>query len=71
MEEYSVIRKTERESDFFVSKAMRVTALALLLIVILNVVGIFEITPGAMYLAGGIGILLLLVPTLLVNILKL
>ena len=71
MEEYSVIRKTERESDFFVSKAMRVTALALLLIVILNVVGIFKITPGAMYLAGGIGILLLLVPTLLVNILKL
>lgn len=71
MEEYSVIRKTERESDFFVSKAMRVTALALLLIVILNVVGIFKIKPGAMYLAGGIGILLLLVPTLLVNILKL
>ena len=70
MEEYSVIRKTERESDFFVAKAMRITALALLLIVILNVVGIFIIKPGAMYLAGGIGILLLLTPTLLVNILK-
>jgi len=69
-EEFSVIRKTERESDYFVAKAMRFTALALAIIIGLNVAGIFTIKPAAMFVAGGVGILLLLTPTLLVNILK-
>lgn len=69
-EEFSVIRKTERESDFFVAKAMRVTAVAMALILVLNITGIFHIKPIPMFIACIVGILLLLTPTLLVNILK-
>lgn len=66
----SIIYQNEREANRFVAKAMRITAAALTLILVLNIVGIFIIDMPAMVTAYVSGVVLLLIPTVLVNILK-
>ena len=70
-ERNSVIVHNEEQANFFVAKALRVTAVMLTLILILNIIGIFIIDKPAMTAAYISGMVLLLIPTLLVNILKL
>jgi len=65
-----LLKKNEKEANLIVAKVMRVSFLIFTLVYILNVIGIFEVKPNVMtfaYISGGI---LLLVPTLLSNILK-
>ena len=66
----SIIASNEAQANIFVAKAMRITALVLTLIMILNIVGIFIIDMNAMVVAYISGMVLLLTPTLLVNVLK-
>ena len=68
--ENSIIASNEAQANIFVAKAMRITALVLTLIMILNIVGIFIIDMNAMVVAYISGMVLLLTPTLLVNVLK-
>lgn len=70
-ENNSVIRHNERVSNRVVAKTMRVSACAMVLVWVLNLVGIFIIDPTVVAIAAIVVILLLLVPTLLVNVLKL
>ncbi len=66
----NMLSKNEKEANFLVAKVMRVTFLIFSLIYILNVIGVFVVDDVVMtiaYIGGGI---LLLLPTLLVNILK-
>ena len=67
----SIITSNEEQANIFVAKAMRVTAVILTLILVLNIIGIFIIDKPAMNVAYISGMVLLLIPTLLVNILKL
>ena len=65
-----LLRKNEKEANIIVAKVMRISFVILTLIYILNVMGIFVVEQSVMtlaYIGGGI---LLLLPTLLVNILK-
>lgn len=67
----SLLRQNEKEANLIVAKVMRISFIIFTLIFILNVIGIFEVKPAVMtfaYIGGGI---LLLVPTLLSNFLKL
>lgn len=67
----SLLKKNEKEANLIVAKVMRVSFLIFTLVYILNLVGIFEVKPNVMtfaYISGGI---LLLVPTVLSNFLKL
>ena len=66
----SIIRKNELEANQFVARVMRVTAILMTLILILNIVGIFIVDMTAMIIAYVSSVILLLLPTLLVNILK-
>ena len=66
----SLLKQNEKEANLIVAKVMRVSFLIFTLVYILNVVGIFEVKPDVMtfaYISGGI---LLLVPTVLSNFLK-
>lgn len=66
----SLLMQNEKEANILVAKVMRITFLIFTLIYILNVIGIFIVDKTIMtiaYIGGG---LLLLLPTLLVNILK-
>lgn len=65
-----IIEQNEKEANIFVAKAMRITAALLTLIMILNIVGIFIIDMKAMIVGYIIGMIILLIPTVLVNILK-
>ena len=65
-----LISRNEKESNYFVAKAMRVTALLLTLILILNIVGIFVVKMNAMMTGYVVGMILLCIPTILVNLLK-
>lgn len=69
--ENSIIVSNELQANIFVAKVMRITAAVLTLILILNIVGIFIIEQAAMTGAYISGMVLLLLPTLLVNVLKL
>lgn len=66
----SVLRENEKEASKLVSKVMRVTFVILTLIYIMNIAGIFVIDHTVMTIAYVSGGILLLLPTLLVNILK-
>lgn len=66
-----VLQKNEQEANKFVAKVMRVTAAILMLILVLNTVGVFTIKQGVMVTACICGVILLLIPTVLVNALKL
>jgi len=67
----SMLKKNEKEANIVVAKVMRVTFVVFTLIYILNVIGIFIVPKNIMAVAYIGGSLLLLLPTLLVNILKL
>lgn len=69
-EENSVIRQNERISNKVVAKTMRISAIAMVLILILNFVGIFTIDKTVMIIASVLVIALLLLPTLLVDVFK-
>ncbi|MDD5934885.1 MAG: methyl-accepting chemotaxis protein [Clostridiales bacterium] len=67
----SIISKNEREANHFVAKVMRISAAFMVVILILNIVGIFSVDQVPMIVGCTLVIILLLVPTLLVDILKL
>lgn len=68
--ELEFFKKNEQEANIFVAKIMRITSIFLVLCLILDIVHIFAITIGVMVAATVIGIILLWLPTLLVNVLK-
>ena len=65
-----LLKQNEKEANLLVAKVMRITFIIFTLVFILNVLGIFTVDKIIMTIAyiGGGGLLLL--PTLLVNILK-
>ena len=66
----SLLRQNEKEANLLVAKVMRSTFIIFTLVYLLNVIGIFIIDKMIMtiaYIGGGC---LLLLPTLLINILK-
>lgn len=66
----AIIKQNEQEANLFAAKTMRIAAVFMTLIMILNVVGVFIIDKKAMAIAFILGVIILLIPTLLVNILK-
>lgn len=62
--------KNEKEANVLVAKVMRITFLIFTLVCTLNLIGIFVIDGTVMLVAYIGGTLMLMVPTLLVNILK-
>lgn len=67
----SLLKQNEKEANLIVAKVMRVSFLIFTVVYILNIIGIFEVKPNVMtfaYISGGI---LLWVPTVLSNLLKL
>jgi len=67
----SLLKKNEKEANLIVAKVMRVSFIIFTLIYILNVIGIFEVKPAVMTFAYIGGSILLLVPTVLSNFMKL
>ena len=65
-----LLKKNEKEANVIVAKVMRVTFVIFTLIYILNVIGIFIVDKTIMTIAFVGGSVLLLLPTLLVNVLK-
>lgn len=70
-ENNTTISRNELEANQFVAKVMLITAALAVVIFILNVIGIFTVQKTAMAIGCGSSIVLLLLPTLLINILKL
>ncbi len=68
--ENSLIRQNEKEANIFVAKVMRICALLFLLVLILNIAGVFIINMKAMVIAFILGEILLFLPTLITNVLK-
>lgn len=66
----SIINQSELEANRFVAKVMRITAAVMVLVLVLDIVGIFIIELSMMIAACAVSIVLLLIPTLLVNVLK-
>ena len=66
----SILGKNEKEANLLVAKVMRITFLIFTLIYILNVIGVFVVPGTIMTIAYIGGSVLLLLPTLLVNLLK-
>ena len=66
----TLLKQNEKEANLLVAKVMRITCLIFTLIYVLNVVGIFVVDDVIMTVAFIGGAILLLLPTLLVNILK-
>ncbi|ADZ82381.1 methyl-accepting chemotaxis protein [Cellulosilyticum lentocellum] len=71
MNKNSLLQENEQLAHYFVTKLLRITALLYTLIYILNLIGIFVIPFNTMTIGYIVGLILLLLPTLLVNILKL
>ena len=66
----SLLKNNEKEANVIVAKVMRISFIIFTLIYILNVIGIFEVKPAVMTFAYIGGSVLLLVPTVLINFLK-
>lgn len=66
----SFLEENEIKANLFVAKVMRITIIFLIVVLILNCVGIFEVLPKAMWFATILGVIALAIPTLLSNILK-
>ena len=66
-----MLRENERQANKIVAKVMRITFFIFTLVYVLNVVRVFKVEHGIMTVAYVGGGLLLLLPTLLTNILKL
>ena len=71
MNKQSLLQENEHLAHFFVSKLMAITAIFYTLIYVLNLVGIFVVPFHIMTIGYITGLILLLLPTLLVQILKL
>lgn len=67
----SILRKNEREANLFAAQIMRITTIFLIAVYFLNYFRVFIIPKNIMLMTISCGIIILLVPTLLVNILKL
>ena len=67
----SLLKQNEKEANLIVAKVMRISFIIFTLIFILNVIGIFDVKPAVMTFAYIGGSILLLLPTLLCNFLKL
>lgn len=67
----SIISQNELEANRFVAKIMRITTVMLVLVLVLNLTHIFKIKETPMIICCSINFVLLLIPTLLVNVLKL
>lgn len=66
----SLLRKNEKEAHLLVAKVMRSTFIIFTLVYLLNVIGIFVVDKKIMTVAYIGGSCLLLLPTLLINLLK-
>jgi len=66
----SLLKQNEKEANLLVAKVMRITCLIFTLIYVLNVVGVFVVDDVIMTVAFIGGAILLLLPTLLVNVMK-
>lgn len=66
----SLLKKNEKEANLIVAKVMRITFIIFTLIYILNVIGVFVVDATVMTVSYIGGSILLLLPTLLVNVLK-
>lgn len=71
MVQSGVLKENEKQANRIVAKVMRITFLIFTLVYLLNVIGIFVIDGTIMTVAYLGGSALLLLPTLLVNVLKL
>lgn len=70
-EDNSIILQNEKEANKIIARVMRICAIALTLILVLNIIGIFIIDMKAMVIAYVVGMIILLLPTFMVNIFKL
>ena len=68
--EKDFFRKNEIEANLLVAKIMRITCLFLLLCLTLDYAGVFTVNKVDMTVAMSIGIITLLIPTLIINVLK-
>ncbi len=66
----SVLRENEKQANKIAAKVMRITFLIFILIYILNILGIFIVDANIMTVAFIGGSVLLLIPTLLINLMK-
>lgn len=66
----SLLKKNEEEANVIVAKVMRITFVIFSLIFLLNIVGVFVVKQSIMTFAYISGSILLLLPTLMVNFLK-
>lgn len=69
-ESNGLILQNEKEANLFVAKIMRICAVILTLVLVLNIIGIFIIEMKAMIIGYVLGVILLFIPTLITNILK-
>lgn len=67
----TILRKNEIESNFFAAQIMRITTLFLIAVYLLNYFDVFIIPDNIMLISVALGIVILMIPTILVNILKL
>lgn len=65
-----ILKDNETSANLAVAKVMRVSAIVLTVVLILNIVGIFIVDMTQMIIAYISGMILLLVPTLVSNVLK-
>lgn len=65
-----ILKDNETSANLAVAKVMRVSAIVLTVVLILNIVGIFIVDMTQMIIAYISGVILLLVPTLVSNVLK-
>lgn len=66
----ALIMQNEKEANIFVAKVMRISAVLLTGVLALNIAGIFIIDMIPMVVAYIVGVVLLVIPTIITNILK-
>ena len=69
-EKSGVLVQNEKQANRAVAKVMRITFVMFTLVYLLNVIGIFVVDKGIMTIAYLAGAVLLWLPTVLVNIMK-
>lgn len=63
-----LLQENERGANIASAKVMRITAAIFALVLILDIVGIFQVKLGVMIVSYIIGTVLLFIPTLIVNV---
>lgn len=69
-ETMELLKENERSAEKAAANVMRITAALFVLVLILDIVGIFKVEIGTMVMAFIIGTVLLFIPTLIVNVAK-